>query len=147
MAGDYPPIEKLIPHRSKMLKLDRLTGFLYGDSEVEIRGEYTVKEGDIFLRDGELRESVLIEIAAQVTAAGEGYKNYLEGQPPPLGYLVGIENFQIKRAVRAGETVSCTVKLINKTGPLRVMNAELTVGDELAAQGILKLYRDDQSSK
>ncbi len=146
--SQYPEVTELIPHRGEMLKLDRLANAQLEGGEVRLEGQFRIKEGDIFLRDGVLRESALVEIAAQTVAAGEGLQGLQKGlNEPPLGYLVGIEKFQFLRPVRVGETVYSEVKLINSTGPLRTMEAVLRVEGEVAARGILKLYRDETSDK
>ena len=136
---EIPSVEKLIPHRGLMVRLDRLLSW----TPDEVAGEFTIKEGDPFLREGMLREASIVESIAQTVAAGQGYTSYQQGGTPPLGFLTGIEDFAYLRPVHAGDTLTLWAKVQSTTGPLRITESKAKVGEELVAQGTLKFFLRD----
>jgi predicted hotdog family 3-hydroxylacyl-ACP dehydratase len=136
--SNFPSVERLLPHRATMLRLDGLTMC----SDKEVKGYFVVKEGDPFVRHGYLREEAIVETLAQTVAAGQGLPVYEGGGETSLGYLTGVENFTYHRRVVLGDKIDTVVSLIAATGPLRVMGCRAFCGEECVASGMLKFYTE-----
>jgi predicted hotdog family 3-hydroxylacyl-ACP dehydratase len=80
----HPGITELVPHRGAMLLLDSVVG--YQDREITCRA--TIGENHAFLEAGEVDILLCVELVAQAVSAYVGYRDYVAGEPPKLGFLV-----------------------------------------------------------
>jgi predicted hotdog family 3-hydroxylacyl-ACP dehydratase len=88
--GEYPPIEKLLPHRPPMILIDRLVQ-THG---VKTVCEVTIGPYSMFLKAAGVPAFVGIEYMAQTVAAHGGYQSYLAGQPIVVGLLLGTRRLE-----------------------------------------------------
>jgi predicted hotdog family 3-hydroxylacyl-ACP dehydratase len=85
-----PPIAQLVPHDGQMVLLDRV---LSGTDDT-LCAEVTIAPHTVFLVDGVVGSWVGMEYMAQAIAAHNGYKAYLRGEPPKVGFLLGARRYQ-----------------------------------------------------
>lgn len=85
-----PPIAQLVPHDGQMVLLDRV---LSGTDD-SLCAEVTIAPHTVFLADGVVGSWVGMEYMAQAIAAHNGYKAYLRGEPPKVGFLLGARRYQ-----------------------------------------------------
>jgi predicted hotdog family 3-hydroxylacyl-ACP dehydratase len=81
----------LIPQRPPFVMVGNL---LHSDEKLT-RTSFLVREDNIFVENGELKEPGLIENIAQTAAAGAGYKAKLNNNPVAVGYIGAVKNLEI----------------------------------------------------
>jgi predicted hotdog family 3-hydroxylacyl-ACP dehydratase len=85
-----PPIAQLVPHDGQMVLLDRVLS----GTEDTLCAEVTIAAHTVFLDGGVVGSWVGMEYMAQAIAAHNGYKAYLRGEPPKVGFLLGARRYQ-----------------------------------------------------
>lgn len=97
-----PTIEELVPHRGRMLLIDRVLSYA-GDSVV---CELVVRDDPLFCQDGKVGSWVGIEYMAQSVAALVGLKAHACGQAVRIGLLLGTRKFSAHRPfMHAGDRI------------------------------------------
>lgn len=86
---NLPLIEDVVPHRGRMLLLDRVVSWS-GESAACV---LTVQDDPLFCRDGVVGAWVGIEYMAQTVAALIGLKALAKGLPVKVGLLLGTRRF------------------------------------------------------
>lgn len=107
-----PPIAQLVPHDGQMVLLDRV---LDGGADT-LCAEVAIGPETMFCEDAGVGSWIGIEYMAQAIAAHNGYKAYLRGEAPKVGFLLGARRYQ------------CSV-------PLFKLGSVLHVGVQHAMQG------------
>jgi 3-hydroxyacyl-[acyl-carrier-protein] dehydratase len=103
-------ITSIIPQRAPFVMIDSLldaneTGF---NSNFEITSE------NLFLENGILSESSLIENIAQTCAAGFGYLNSLiEGGEPKLGFIGAVTQVQVENTAKLNDLIETSVEIVS----------------------------------
>lgn len=125
----------LIPQRPPMVMVDRLTdvGEDWASTGLE------VKEDNLFLDHGVLRETGLIEHMAQSAAAMEGWKVLQEGGQVEIRYLCEVKKMQICALPHVGEVVESSVRVTTRIGGVALVRCESRVGERVIAQGMIKI--------
>jgi 3-hydroxymyristoyl/3-hydroxydecanoyl-(acyl carrier protein) dehydratase len=83
--------------------------------------------------------ALLVEAIAQAALLLQG------GDPEAgrRGFLAGIEEFEISRAPRAGETVTVDVRLVARFGAIVKFDGEARSGSETLARGAILVRQSD----
>lgn len=103
-------ILELIPQREPMVMVDEFLGM----GEAVSKTRFTVREDNLFVDNGQLSECGLIEHIAQSAAARIGYIFKSKNEPVPIGYIGSVNDFIFSRAVKPGETIETTVKVLQE---------------------------------
>jgi predicted hotdog family 3-hydroxylacyl-ACP dehydratase len=85
----YLPIEEYLPHRGRMVLLDRVLEAGMG----RIVCAVTVREDSPFCRDGKVPAYVGIEYMAQAAGALVGWESRERGEPVKTGFLVSTREY------------------------------------------------------
>lgn len=110
-----PPVHELVPHGDPILALDELVTADTGRATARV----TVREGQLFVRGGQLDAVVTLEYMAQTVAACLGLEALQEGGKVRIGMLVACRSMTIHRAVlRVGEVLHCDVVRVTGTADL-----------------------------
>lgn len=129
-------IKDLIPQREPMIMVDSFEEI----SPEECVSSLTVREDNIFCRDGRLAAPGVIEHVAQTAAAREGMATWKNGEPPRIGVIGEVKKFSFfGRLPACGETVTTRLKVLGRAAEVTLVAAETRVGEELVAEGRLKL--------
>src|SRR5690606_7164669 len=106
----FPDIERLVPHRSPMLLVDR---FLTEEGNLT-RAEHTIDEDHAFLIPGKgVPAYIGFEIMAQAICATDGVRRWRAGKPPELGFLLGCRRFTAARDwLQVGETLTVEARCL-----------------------------------
>ena len=96
-------IRKFLPHRAPMLMVDKLVAI----DERSAECQFFVDDACIFVKDGELSGTGLIEHAAQTSTAIVGQRFFTEAQngAPVLGFISAVKNIEIGTLPRARQTL------------------------------------------
>lgn len=111
---------------------------------------FGVEEGNLFVRDGRLLPSGLMEHIAQSAAIRSGYAFTQmpkgEGpEKPPVGFIAALKDFEVHRLPMVGETLHTTVTELNVIGNMTVIRGETRCGDNLLASCEMKVFLSDKA--
>ena len=127
-------IETLIPQRHPIVMVDALLTF----SEGRLSAGFTVAEDNIFVENGNLQASGLLEHQAQSVAMYTGYKYFLEGNTPPVGYIGAVKFFEVKQLPKVGETLTTTIEIVAEMNGVTLVKTETKIGEEVIATSEMK---------
>ncbi len=91
-------IHELLPQQEPFVMIDRL---VYCDKTVTL-AETEIRNDHIFVENGHLTASGLIENIAQTCAARIGYYNYIHKKGIQIGFIGAIRNMDIRTASTCG---------------------------------------------
>ena len=136
-------IEELIPQRPPFVMIDRLVS----SDEVYSVTELTIREDNLFVEDGRLSASGLIENIAQTCAARIGYINLSHGQTVKIGVIGSISNLNIERTPKVGEKLTTTIKLLEEVFQMTLVEAVIASDNEEIVHANMKIALTDIDSK
>ena len=120
-------ISNFLPHREPMLMV---TSVIEIDDD-SVSTQFQITENCIFLKNGKLSETGLIENAAQAASGvvGQSFfeKDDLEGKGNKLvGYISAIKKVEIFQLPKVGETIVTKAKLLSRfdTGAVTMCSLE-----------------------
>jgi predicted hotdog family 3-hydroxylacyl-ACP dehydratase len=131
----------LLPQRPPFVMVDKL---LYCDPKTT-KTALTVREENIFLKNGVLAEAGLIENIAQTCAARAGNIGNEKGDNGvKIGFIGMIRNLEITRLPKVGETLITQVNLIDEVFQISMVNATVSIGDEIITSCEMKISMTDK---
>jgi predicted hotdog family 3-hydroxylacyl-ACP dehydratase len=117
---------------------------LYCDAKTT-KTALTVREENIFFNNGVLAETGLIENIAQTCAARMGNIDSKAGNSSvKIGFIGTIRNLEIARLPKAGETLITQVNLMEEVFQISLVNATVSVGDEIITSCEMKISITDK---
>ena len=129
-------ILELIPQREPMVMVDEFLGM----GEAVSKTRFTVREDNLFVDNGQLSECGLIEHIAQSAATRIGYIFKSKNEPVPIGYIGSVNDFIISRAVKPGETIETTVKVLQEVLNITLIEARCYINDKEVASSKMKIF-------
>lgn len=133
-------IKELIPQRSPILMVDTL----YEATTDEATAGLTIKEGNLFLKDGKFTEPGLIEHIAQSASAFAGYSARLQGRPAPVGYIGEIKKFHLVRKPDVGSSLITHIKIMGVVDNVSLLTADVSVDGETVCTTNLKIAIEEK---
>ena len=129
-------IYKLIPQRVPMMMIDKLVSC----SETNCETIFTIREDNIFVRDGLMREPGIIENIAQSAAAKIGFKSFSENIPAPVGFIGSIDNLKIYSNPSTGDVLRTTIHVSYEIMSASIVEGHTFIGDDLIAECTMKIF-------
>ena len=142
-AIDELTIEELIPQRPPFVMIDRLVS----SDEVYSVTELSIREDNLFVEEGRLSASGLIENIAQTCAARIGYINQSDDKPIKIGVIGSISNLNIERTPKVGEKLTTTIKLLEEVFQMTLVEAVIASNNEEIVHANMKIALTDIDSK
>lgn len=103
-------ITSIIPQRAPFVMIDSLLDA----NETGFNTEFKITSDNLFLENGILSESSLIENIAQTCAAGFGYLNSLiEGGEPKLGFIGAVTQVQVMDTAKLDDVIETAVQILS----------------------------------
>ena len=103
-------ITSIIPQRAPFVMIDSLLDANEGGFNTQFR----ITSDNLFLENGVLSESSLIENIAQTCAAGFGYLNSLvEGGEPKLGFIGAVTQVKVEKAAKLDDLIETSVQVLS----------------------------------
>lgn len=103
-------ITSIIPQRAPFVMIDSLLDA----NETGFNTEFKITADNLFLENGILSESSLIENIAQTCAAGFGYLNSLiEGGEPKLGFIGAVTQVQVIESAKLNDVIETAVQILS----------------------------------
>lgn len=129
-------ITEYIPQRSPIVMVDKLFGI---DGVCAYTG-LTVAPDNIFVENGRLNESGVIEHIAQSCALRVGYVCKQQNLPTPVGYIAAVKNMVFSAAPAVGDALVTTVKILQEVLDVTLAAAEVRCGETLIASCEMKIF-------
>jgi len=130
-------LQTLIPHRGKMMLLNRVIGY---DIEQSIQAEYTITRDCIFydpVLDG-VPAWVGFEFMAQAISALTGIRKRAKGEKPNIGFILSIPSLQMEIPLfKNGSSVEVRVKETDCTDMIFTYEGEALLEDKKVMEGKL----------
>ena len=136
-------IQSLIPHRPPFVMVDQLLSF----TETTAHGGFTIKADNIFLENGEFKESGLLENIAQTAAARAGYISKKENKPVPIGYIGSVKNLEIYSFPKAGDELITEITIENQIFDVTIISGKVSCNEKLLAQCQIKIFIDQTKNR
>lgn len=131
------PAIDLVPHRNRMLLIDRLDEFGKDTGRAQLK----ISNKSLFINnDGRLDSIVYVELLAQLIAAHSGFESKLDNAVPKVGFLVGIKDLYIFQSVSAGELIDIQIKKDYEFDQITYVSGKIFHDNALIAEGTLKLW-------
>ncbi len=97
-----------------------------------------IRPDNIFVENGILRETGLMENIAQTSAARVGFSS--AGAHVPIGVIGGINQFQLHFLPKVGQTLVTTIHVVAGVGSALVVDATVTCEEQLVATCSMKVF-------
>jgi len=144
MELDKINILELLPQRPPFIMVNALTHF----DEAFTRTSTTITADNIFVENDTFTESGVIENIAQTCATRIGYINkYVCNENVKIGFIGMIRNLEIARLPKVGETLVTQISLIDQVFQITLVNATVSIGDEIIASCEMKISIADMDGK
>lgn len=115
-------IHELLPQQEPFVMVGKLTHF----DRVRTVTETTIAPENMFVEDGQMTASGLIENIAQTCAARIGYVNkYILKKGIQIGFIGAIRNLEVKSLPSVGETICTTVDVVEEVFGMILANASI----------------------
>jgi predicted hotdog family 3-hydroxylacyl-ACP dehydratase len=129
------PAENLIPHRPPMCFIHALTHC--DDASTHATARFNAD--DFAVSNHLVLEAALVECVAQTIAASLAH-SCRGDNPPALGMLAAVTDFQILARPAAGENLKIEVRERKRLGPMRLVSGMIICEGQLIASGELTVY-------
>jgi len=133
----------LLPQRPPFIMVDKLTHFDW----VSAKTVFTVREDNLFCKDGVMEEAGLVENIAQTCAARTGFKQRLENGDftnIKIGVIAMIHSLEMKRCPLVGEVLETSMEIEEEFFSTTLVKSEVKTGDETIAICKMKLFLTDK---
>ncbi|MCQ2202899.1 MAG: hydroxymyristoyl-ACP dehydratase [Bacteroidales bacterium] len=130
---------KYIPQRKPIVMIDSFYGISEEQGNATSVSGLTIGEDNLFVEDGQMIDSGIIEHIAQSGAMQIGYDSISNGRPVPLGFIGSVNKLTINRLPKVGETLNTTIVFEAQVGDITLIGATVKIGDETIASGKMKV--------
>ena len=127
-------IKKLIPQRDPMIMVDSL--FYY--DKTKVIGGLTINNSNLFVKDGFLNESGIIEHMAQTVALHTGYSFYINNLVAPEGYIGAISNVIITKLPMVNDKLKTEIKILKKFLKIVLVEGKTLLNNEVIMTATMK---------
>ncbi|MBI9080489.1 MAG: radical SAM protein [Pseudodesulfovibrio sp.] len=131
------PACKVIPHRDSMLLIDTLVTSMQGQGRAETTRPATCIASEA---SSVLTPLIFVELIAQTYAAVKGWEIAQAGKEFPIGYLVGVQKFEILKPAHAGDRLVIDVSTVGEFEGFAIVAGTILNKDEILATGKIKLW-------
>jgi len=145
---EYDELLTLIPHKCKMVLLNRVTD--YNQEEKTIETEYDITDKCIFY-DTEIAGIPAwtgFEFIAQSVSAIIGLTEKAKGKPPRLGFILSLSQIQIDIPFfKSGSTIKIKTKETENVYPIIYYTGEIFIKNEKVFSGRLTVMDVDDEQQ
>lgn len=129
-----------IPQRPPIVMIDKFFGLTSDASQSGL----TISPDNLFCCDGKFQDGGIVEHIAQSGAMHIGFEFISRGEKVPLGFIGSINKLKINRLPSIGEELRTSICIEAKVGEISLIKATVSVGDEVIAEGKMKVATQPQ---
>lgn len=128
-------IESVIPQRSPFVMISNLLKA----NDINFETDFIIREENIFIKNGHLQETALIENIAQTCAAGFGFLNMQSGGKPMLGFIGAISKVKVYKLPEVNTRINTTIVVTHRLENIYLVKGENFFGDEKLLECEMKI--------
>jgi len=129
-------VHELLPQQEPFVMISRLTQF----DMLRTVTETTITENNIFVDNGCITATGLIENIAQTCAARIGYVNkYILKKGIQIGFIGAIRNLQIHDLPKVNDTITTTVDVQEEIFGMTLANSTVQLGKNILVTAEMKI--------
>lgn len=128
-------IHKIIPQRQPIIMVDTLVSC----DKANATTSFEINPDNIFIENGCLNESGLIENIAQTAAAKAGYVFLKKNKPIPIGFIGAIKKVKIQSLPKTGRRLNTIITVLNNIFGVTLIYGKVTCNDILIAECEMKI--------
>ena len=114
---------------------------LLSSDEGSTRTSFQIREENIFVEKGFLREPGLMENIAQTAAARAGYMARMANMPVQVGYIGAVKNLEIIGDLpKAGEELITEIKIKDQVFDVTIISGTIWCKEVVVAQCEMKIF-------
>ena len=137
----HEAVTAIIPQQPPILMVDKLW---FNDATTTISG-FTIKDDNIFCKEGLLREPGIIENIAQTAALRAGYAFSLVAKTgkktnPPIGYIAAIKKLIIYQLPKIDIDLKTEITIQQIIFDITLLTATVMANDNLIATCEMKIF-------
>ena len=129
-------VTRLIPQRMPIVMISQLLEA--GASKVVTT--LTIDENNLFLENGVLTESGLLENIAQTAAAGVGYRHIANNHPVPVGFIASVRDFQVFSFPKVSTTITTHLVEIQEVMGVLIVEGTVYNGESKIASAEMRIF-------
>jgi len=133
-------IISFIPQRAPFVMVDEILS----SCEILTRSTFLVKEDNIFVENGLLREPGLVENIAQTAAARAGYIAQAEDKPVRVGYIGAIRNLTVTGLPKINDKIITEITVEKQIFDVSVISGKISCNETILAQCEMKIFITNQ---
>ena len=113
---------------------------LLSSDESSTRTSFQIREDNIFVEKGFLREPGLMENIAQTAAARAGYMARMANLPVQVGYIGAVKNLEVGGLPKAGEELITEIKIKDQVFDVTIISGTIWCKEVVVAQCEMKIF-------
>lgn len=125
----------LIPQRPPFVMIDNLLSCNDDDASTDLM----VRSDNIFVDNGKLSATGLLENMAQTCAARLGWLNTCSGKNVQIGVIGEVRNCKFFRLPNVGERLTTNIRIVEDFGNITLADGSVLVGNEEIASCRMKI--------
>ena len=125
-----------IPQKAPFVMIDQLID----TDETTTRTTFRVREDNIFVEEGILREPALVENIAQTAAARAGYLVQKENLPVMVGYIGAIKDLEIFTLPKINDNLETEIEIKNQVFDVTLISGTVRCNGIVLAQCEMKIF-------
>jgi len=129
-------IRELIPQRDPIVMIDAL---IFSD-ETRTVSSFEVDKNNIFVSDGYLSESGMIENIAQTAAARVGYIAMQRSAAIPIGFIAGIKDLKIYSLPKISSVLITEIVIENTVMGMTIISGKTVCEDKILVTCEMKIF-------
>lgn len=133
-------IKEFIPQREPIIMVDEIL-----ECKAEwVDTKFLIKEDNLFIEDGELTESGLMENMAQSAASKVGYECKLNNEPVPLGFIGAISKVNMIFRPKVNDILITKVIFDKTVFNVSLIKAIVSVNEKVACECQMKIVVENK---
>ena len=129
-------VHDILPQQEPFVMIGRMTHFEMQTSTTET----LIGDSNIFVDDGKLSASGMLENIAQTCAARIGFYNkYILHKDVQVGFIGAVRNYVVYSLPSAGDVITTKVDILEEVFGMTLAVAEIRNGGEVIATAEIKL--------
>ena len=117
-------------------------GLVYHDDTTSI-SSLTVKDDNVFTKNGLFQEAGIIENIAQTAALREGYLAMMENKTAKKGFIGAVKRLKIYGLPKTNSTLKTTITILNQVMSAVIISGEVHVNNKLLAACEMIIFTEE----
>lgn len=137
--SNIPPLVDLLPHDAPLALVDELIEV----GELSVHCQVTIREDNVFFNHEThtVPAWVGIEFMAQTIAGWSGYHAWKQGNPSPIGFLLGSRKYQVEcSAFLQGDTLDIFAEQVLENNGMAVFSCYIERNGQQVASSQLNVF-------